>query len=278
MSIEEQFLKEMLHAIENDQLTLPTLPEVALKVKEAVDDPDVDISKLTDVIAQDAALAARLIKVANSPLLRGRVQIDNLQLAVSRLGLTFVRNLVTGLAMEQMFQATSDAVDQHLRRTWEHSIEVASICHVLAAHYTNLKPDQALLAGLVHEIGILPILTAAEDTPELLNNIEVLDRVIDQLHPKVGAAILKAWEFPPELAEIPENYTNFDRDSENGPDFVDLVCVANIQSYMGTDHPFADLDCSQIPAFAKLGLEPEIDVHEVEALSEEIDGTKALLS
>jgi HD-like signal output (HDOD) protein len=278
MSIEQEFLEKMLYAIENDQLTLPTLPEVALRVRDAVDDPDVDVGKIVNVIAQDAALAARLIKVANSPLLRGRVQIDNLQLAVSRLGLAFVKNLVTGLAMEQMFQATSDAVDRLLRKTWEHSVEVASICHVIAAHYTNLKADQAMLAGLVHEIGVLPILLVAEETPELIENEEMLDSVIAKLHPKIGNAILKAWDFPEELALLPLEYQNFERDSTNGPDFIDLVCIANIQSYSGTSHPYSVLDCSDIPAFIKIGLEPEVQVSEVDSLAAEIGETKALFS
>jgi HD-like signal output (HDOD) protein len=278
MSIEQEFLDKMLYAIENDKLTLPTLPEVALKVKAAVDDPEADIKKIANVIGQDAALAARLVKVANSPLLRGRVQIDNLQLAVSRLGLAFVKSLVIGLAMEQMFQASSEIVDRHLRKTWEHSIEVASICHVVAAHYTKLKADQALLAGLVHEIGILPILTAAENVPELIENEVLLKRIIQKLHPKIGSAILKAWDFPEELARMPMEYLDFKRDSANGPDFIDLVCVANIQSYSGTSHPFASLECSQIPAFVKIGIEAEVHVSEVEHLSVEIDETKALLS
>jgi HD-like signal output (HDOD) protein len=278
MSIEQEFLDKMLYAIENDKLTLPTLPEVALKVKEAVDDPDANIGQITKVIGQDAALAARLVKVANSPLLRGRVQIDNLQLAVSRLGLAFVKSLVIGLAMEQMFQASSELVDRHLRKTWEHSVEVASISHVLAAHYTKLKPDQALLAGLIHEIGVLPILTSAESVPELMKNEALLNRIIHKLHPKIGHAILKAWDFPEELALLPKEYLDFKRDSANGPDLIDLVCVANIQSYSGTSHPLANLDCSQIPAFMKIGLETEVHVSEVENLSSAIDETKALLA
>jgi len=168
MSLEKEFLAELIDAITHDRLTLPTLPEVALKIRDAVNDPDVTSNGLAGVIGQDAALAARIIKVANSPLMRGSVSVDNLQLAITRMGINFVRNLATGLAMEQMFQATHDAVDQRLRASWEHSIEVASISHVLASNFTKLKPDQATLAGLVHEIGILPILTLAEDNPQAL--------------------------------------------------------------------------------------------------------------
>lgn len=277
MSLEEDFLNLLLDAIKTDRLVLPTLPEVALKIRETVEDPDVSAQKLAEVIASDAALSARLIKVANSPLLRGRVAVDNLQMGITRLGITFVRNLATGLAMEQMFQATSDFVDERMRASWEHSIEVASISHVLAKHYANLKPDQATLAGLTHEIGILPILTIAEENPALLEDEEALDRVINQLHPQVGQAILSAWEFPEELINVPMDYLNFSREHEGPADYADVVCVANLQSYAGTDHPLAKINWADVPAFAKLGLETDVEVNEVDGIAEDIEEARSLL-
>jgi len=278
MSLEQDFLNELVDAIKNDRLTLPTLPEVALKIRDAVSDPDVSSNTLSNVIGQDAALAARIIKVANSPLLRGAVTVDNLQLAITRMGINFVRNLATGLAMEQMFQATHDAVDKRLRRSWEHSLEVASISHVLASHFTKLKPDQATLAGLVHEIGILPILTLAEDNPQILEKEAVLDKIIQRLHGKVGKAIMKAWEFPPELQDVPLGCTDFTRDTGQTADYVDVVTVAKIQSYTPENTPFPNLDISTVPAFAKLGLAGEVDVHEVDDLAEEVEEAKQALA
>lgn len=273
MSLEQDFLNELIDAIKNDRLILPTLPEVALKIRDAVNDPDVNSNSLSGVIGQDAALAARIIKVANSPLLRGSVVVDNLQLAITRMGINFVRNLATGLAMEQMFQATHDSVDKRLRRSWEHSLEVASISHVLASHFTKLKPDQATLAGLVHEIGILPILTLAEENPQILEKEAILDKIISRLQGKVGKAIMRAWEFPVELMDIPLGCTDFSRNSDK-TDYVDVVTVAKIQSYTEENTPFPDLDISAVPAFAKLGLASEIDVHEVDTLAEEVDVAK----
>ncbi|MCW8879541.1 MAG: HDOD domain-containing protein [Kangiellaceae bacterium] len=278
MSLEKEFLAELIDAITNDRLTLPTLPEVALKIREAVDDPDVTSQALASVIGQDAALAARIIKVANSPLMRGAVVVDNLQLAITRMGIAFVRNLATGLAMEQMFQATHDAVDKRLRDSWEHSLEVASISHVLASNFTRLKPDQATLAGLIHEIGILPILTLAEENPQILEHEAVLDKIISRLHGKVGRAILKAWDFPEELRAEPVGCTDFTRDGGPQADYVDVVTVAKLQSYPADKNPYADLDTSSVPAFQKLGLSHEVDVHHVDELAEEVEEAKQALS
>lgn len=268
--------QELIHAIENDELVLPTLPEVALKVREAAEDPDVGIPQISKVIGNDAALTARIIKVVNSPLLRSNKEITDLQMAVSRLGINYTCNLATGLAMEQMFQATSDVVDRKMREVWNKSTEIAGICHVLCRHYTRLMPDQATLAGLVHQIGILPILTYAEEHNELLADSISLNHVIEQIHPIIGDKILRTWEFPEPIAMVPSQYLDFTRDSAK-VDYVDIVQVATLQSYLGSEHPYTQLDWSKVPAFAKLGLDPQVDMQADEDLSAAMEAAMSML-
>lgn len=245
---------ELMDAINNDELILPTLPEVALQVREAAEDPDVGIGELSKVISNDAALTARIIKVVNSPLLRSSSEISDLNMAVARLGMGYTANLAMGLAMEQMFQATSDVIDRRLREVWQRSTEIAGISHVLCRHFTRLPPDQATLAGLVHQIGILPILTYAEDNGQLLNDSFTLEKVIERLHPELGQRILQAWDFPPALACIPVEHLDFDRQTPQ-QDLVDIVQVALLQSYAGSEHPLGKIDWTGVDAFRKLGLE-----------------------
>src|SRR5690606_266843 len=119
--------------------------ETAIRVREVADDPNANIKDLSNVIGHDTALTARIIKVANSPLYRASSTIEDLNMALMRLGMTLTCSLATGLAMEQMFQATSDIVDRRLRDVWKRSTEVAGICAVLCKHRTKLRPDQATL-------------------------------------------------------------------------------------------------------------------------------------
>jgi HD-like signal output (HDOD) protein len=272
----EKVQQELIHAIENDELVLPTLPEVALRVREAAEDPGVGIPQISKVIGNDAALTARIIKVVNSPLLRSNKEITDLQMAVSRLGINYTCNLATGLAMEQIFQATSDVVDRKMREVWNKSTEIAGICHVLCRHYTRLMPDQATLAGLVHQIGVLPILTYAEEHNELLADSISLNHVIEQIHPIIGDKILRTWEFPEPIAIVPSQYLDFTRDSAK-VDYVDIVQVATLQSYLGSEHPYTQLDWSQIPAFAKLGLDPNVDMQADEDLSAAMEAAMSML-
>ncbi|MDU9406237.1 MULTISPECIES: HDOD domain-containing protein [Pseudomonas] len=272
----EKVQQELIHAIENDELVLPTLPEVALRVREAAEDPDVGIPQISKVIGNDAALTARIIKVVNSPLLRSNKEITDLQMAVSRLGINYTCNLATGLAMEQMFQATSDVVDRKMREVWNKSTEIAGICHVLCRHYTRLMPDQATLAGLVHQIGVLPILTYAEEHNELLADSISLNHVIEQIHPIIGDKILRTWEFPEPIAIVPSQYLDFTRDSAK-VDYVDIVQVATLQSYLGSEHPYTQLDWSKVPAFSKLGLDPQVDMQADEDLSAAMEAAMGML-
>lgn len=272
-----QIKDDIITAIEKDQLVLPTLPEVALQVREAAGDEDIDIQKLSQVIANDAALSARIIKVANSPLLRASREIEDLKMAVGRLGIDYTANLATGLAMEQMFQATSDIIDEKLRDVWARSTEVAGISHVLTRHYTKLKPDQATLAGLVHKIGVLPVLTYAEDNRKLLRDVVLLDQLIEAAYPEIGKKILEAWEFPEVLRLVPTEHVNFTRVVDS-VDYADVVMVANLQSYIGTDHPLTQMDWSAISAFDRLGLSSEVNAHDIEDLSEDMEAAMALLN
>lgn len=277
-NVAEVALQEINELIDNDQLVLPTLPEVALKARETAEDPNASAGDLAKVINNDAAMTARIIKVANSPIMRGAKEIQDVQMAIARLGITCISNLVTGLAMEQMFQATSDVIDKTMRQSWHHSTEVAGIANVLCKHYTKLKPDQATLAGLIHEIGVLPILTYAEESDRLRDPI-TLQNVIKTIHPKVGMKILETWDFPKELIEVPGNFSNFERDTgSDKPDYADIVLVSNLQTYMSQpDHPFMQMDWSAISAFKRVGLDPNIDDSVEEDLSAEMDAAMAML-
>lgn len=275
-TLAETVLDELLLALDNDELILPTLPEVALRVREAAEDPNVGIPELSKVIGDDAAITARLIKVVNSPLLRSSNEITDLTMAISRLGINYTANLATGLAMEQMFQATSDVIDQKMREVWNKSTEIAGISHVLCRHFTSLTPDQATLAGLVHQIGVLPILTYAEESNALLKDSISLSYIIDRIHPIIGERILRAWDFTEQIAQVPGNYLDFGRQSTT-VDYVDIVQVATLQSYADSTHPLGQVDWSQVAAFSQLGLDVKSRISEDEDLSASMEAATQML-
>jgi len=269
----DQFFSELKSAVESDQLVLPTLPEVALKIREAVENDNTSAQQIAETLTQDASLSARLIQVSNSPLYRSRNPIEDLQMAVTRLGIRMVKDLVISLAMKQIYQATSDVLDESFRNTWNTSVEVAAICRMLATTVPGINPEQALLAGLIHNIGTLPILVKAEDDDDLFNDAEALAQVIDELQGRVGVLILETWNFGEAMTEVVKQAHNFSYDHDGGANLVDLVQVALLQG----GHVKQDIDWSTVPAFARLGMDTEVNIVEIEENQEIIENTKQSL-
>jgi len=252
--------ESIIDDLENDRLPLPTLPEVAIRVRETADDDNASITDVARIIETDASLSARIVQVGNSALYRGINSAETVQAAAMRMGLNTVRSLATSLVMKQLFQATHPVVDLYLRKAWKQSTDVAALSAVIAKTSTNLESDSALLAGLTHSIGLSPILVKAESDPVLLNNAQELERLLYDLYPVVGSRILKMWGFSDALIKVPAEHLNIERNGDNGKaDYVDIVQVALLQTIDDDSHPLAGVDQSQLSALDRLGMRDSIE-------------------
>ncbi|MDD3764212.1 MAG: HDOD domain-containing protein [Nevskiales bacterium] len=277
MAIEDRFYRIVVDALAHDRLTLPTLPEVALKIRRLLQNEDVTSAQVAAEVHRDPAIAVRLIRVANSAAMRSGRQVENVQQAVTRLGLHYTRLLVDGLALEQMFVATHAELKKRLLRAWQQSVEVAALAQVLAAQCTLLQPEMAMLAGLVHHVGALPILRLAEHHAAALESAEALDDVVARLSPRIGRMVLQAWHFPPELVDVPVLWPDMSREHDGGPDFADVVAVAVLRTRGASDPQFRDLDAATVPAFVKLDLEPDFPLSGPGSLAEGYQSSLQLL-
>ncbi len=271
MELETQLMSKIMGDISNNRLALPTLPEIAVKVRDMVENPNSTAAKIAVTVGSDPVLSTKLLQVANSAAYNSGKPVENVQIAVTRLGAVVIRNVVSSMVMQQIYQPTKDGKTRNRQKTlWLHSTKVAAISHVLARKFTRLKSDQAMLAGLIHDIGAIPIYNELASINELNDDDAAVERIVHKLHNLVGTAILDAWNFPQELIDVVANHEDFDRDSGDSVDYVDVVTVANLHSYIGSNHPLAKLDWSEIPAFKKLGLTPEESIAAMEEASEEV--------
>lgn len=265
-ALETEFLDRLFNDLRTDKLVLPTLPDMALTIREIVSDPERSLAEVARVVVKDPAMSARLIQIANSPLLRTRSPIETVELAVMRMGGAMIRNIVTALVMEQLFQATSEVTDRKLRASFRHASEVSSLAMGLSYLHAHLQPDLAMLAGLVHDIGILPVLTLAEEYPALLEDERKLDRLIERTHAELGRAILQRWRFPDTMVRVAGEHENLHYDSGPKSDYVDLIIVANLQSERNAGR-CDDLQLDELPAFVKLGMTEGIEVVNMDAVA-----------
>lgn len=278
MEAKKELVISLVDDIKHGRLKLPVLPDIALKVRRALEDPNISPDQIAKMISADAALSARLIQVANSPLFRGRVQVDDVRTALLRLGNTAVRTIVSSLLLEQLHSSRSKALKGRMQGLWKHNVRVAALSYALAKRCTKLKPDEAMLAGLIHDIGALPILEGAAAHPELLAEPERLDQIIHDFHTVLGKMILESWKFPPELIEVAAEHENLQRPPSPQPAYVDIVQVADLHSYLGTNHPHAKVKWADLPAFGTLGLTPETSLQTLKDANAEIQEIQRLLS
>ncbi|WP_293746116.1 HDOD domain-containing protein [uncultured Paraglaciecola sp.] len=228
MATENALLTILVEKINNDTLVLPTLPAIALKVRRAADDPDINLSSMADVISQDPSLSARMIKISNSAYLGRSVKVTSAQQAVTRIGLHHIKNISTALAMEQLFVSKNAIVKEYMTRVWTDTIGiVASSLAALQVHTKQTKNralylDSMMLAALVHNIGVLPILTEAERHADVFANASFLDLAIDKMAGKIGASIMTEWGFEPEFVNVAQNWKDLSVQSETAS-YLDLV-------------------------------------------------------
>ncbi len=282
----QEITSEIQSALDKDQLDLPSLPEVALKIREEAESEHVSALSLSKVVSEDPGLTAQLVRTANSPMFRATRSIDDLSQAISRLGVEYSANIVTGLAMQQMFQATSEMVDRKMRQVWKSSCDIAAWSSILCKRCTKLRPDQATLAGLTHRIGVLPILSWVEENDHLVRDSMTLDGVIESIHPTIGRMILQHWNFADEIVNVPENYQNINHQAADA-DYIDIVCAANLLKISGfaddvdvveNNHPDLPQDWHTSPAMNRLGLDVGMDESQRSALLEEVSEVQSALS
>lgn len=244
----QKYLTQIESDIEANRIILPSLPEVALRVRDLSNDPNCSVLRLEHEIAKDAAITARLLKVANSAALSRGSSVRSLKQAVLNLGFSLVRSLVMQLSILQVMQSGFDK--KRLEGFVASGLQISALCHSLAMTHAHLDPELAALGGLLHDIGKLPLRSFLEKQATLnsLQRIE-LERI---LHPAVGAIMLKHWQMPGELIQVACQHEDIERDTHKLlPDYVDIVIAANILHYGTQEGRYAYLAGNRVPALIK---------------------------
>jgi len=269
------FLAEVKDAVATERLLLPSLPDVALKIKAECEKENSSSQMIAEVIISDPAMSVRLLQIANSSLYRTRISTDNIQMAITKLGLKLVRDLIMSLSMKQLYKASNDVISERFNELWLASTKTAAIAHLLAAQHKHLDPEKAMLAGLIHNIGALPIILMAEEDDDLFDQPGELFKIIQKMQGEVGAYIFQKWHFPDYMIGVANECYHFRRNHDGPADYIDVVQVALIQGsiYTGLECPE---DWSTVSAFARLGIDTESNVLDIEENKLVFDETTTL--
>lgn len=261
MSVQESLKQMLQYKIQHDQLLLPTLPEVALKVRQRSADPDISLPQMAELIGQDPALAARMIKVANSAFMGRSIKVNTLNQAVTRIGLSQIRNIAIAMALEQVFVSKHKLVQQQLDTLWQNSIHVAAVAAAVLSYYTShktgtgLNKDVLTLMALVHNIGAMPVLTEAERNEDLLGDARFLRHLANELSPQISAGILYAWGFAELFVQASINWRTA-KPEQPGPGYTDFIRLAVISQGEYAD---AALQQRLVQYYLQCGVIPQAD-------------------
>lgn len=276
MDAENRLTLQIYEDLNAQRLLLPSLPEVALRIGDAVNDEDADARSVAAVIETDPAIALKLVKAANSARFGGVAQIGTLIEAVTRLGMQNTRLLVVAFALRELFRTDSDALVKRMRALWEHSRRIAALAQALSDSVRGLNANEAMLAGLVHDIGSLAVIGYARDFPEVAANPAALESSINALRTQLGGMILSKWQLPAPLIDAAKEAENWYREHPGNADYADLVIVAQLHD--GVD---GGIDPRRVTALARLGLPADpIDggLEQLHVAQEELEATQHLLT
>lgn len=250
---DQKLFKELYQQLKTNKLRLPSIPSVAFKIRELIDSGKCSTKELTNALNMDPAMAAKVLKAANSPLYRGANEIESVNQAVVRLGMNIIRQLVLSFATREIFRIKHPKLSKVMEATWEHSVEIAGISYMLAKKLKLMDPEEALLAGLLHDIGAIPIIITAMEKEHLLEKEGELDYAINALQAELGAAMLDHWHFPKQMVAAAQDAENWLRTSET-KDVCDVVIIAQIHAFNNTERSEQLPAMQELPSFERLGL------------------------
>lgn len=264
---ESVLFQELYGACMNQGLRLPTMPEVAARIAQLGDDPDAGIPELVQIIQTDPTVAGSVLKVANSALYKGSSKTDNIKAAVIRLGLKTTRDLATSIALKETFQTRNPAVKKRLNQIWKHSVNISTFSYVIARRIASMDPEHALMAGLLHDVGAVAILTHVERTG-LDSATEEMETAISKLGNMAGLLVLNNWGMDSTLEPIIEAAEDWWRDPTPEADYGDVVMVAHLcdAAQSGLQDGLPAL--CQLPVAGKLGLDTSDDALEQQLIDE----------
>ena len=217
---------------------IATLPEITLKIIELVENPRSTAQDLNKLISNDPALVSRILKVVNSAFYGLPGQIGSINRAIVLLGLNAVKNIVIAASLTKLFRGGRVSPHFSAKDLWTHSIAVGVLSKLIVGKLNNALPDEAFLAGLIHDIGILvelqalrePLVEVAERAArEELRYIDLETQIIGVDHQALGAALTNKWKFPRSFQYVTGHHHN---PLALAPECRWLTCVIHVADHV----------------------------------------------
>ncbi|WP_329603141.1 HDOD domain-containing protein [Undibacterium baiyunense] len=257
---EFEFIKGLSAELSSRNLVFPTSLKATMKIRQALDDPDMPTEQVARIISTEPVLSAQVLMLSNSAMFnRSTKKIEELRVAVTLLGFSVVRNVAISVGMKQLKdQQDNTSKSEQMEGLWTRSMRVAALSYVIARNRTKLSADKAMVAGLLHDIGKFYILSRAHQYQGLFTSDQALWELIDQWHADIGAAILESWEVSDDIREAVMDRKRTDLPLHTRPTLTDVVAAADFLDAGFVKQSLQDIDWTNVPgALKNLGLNEE---------------------
>lgn len=252
--------------IKNQEIDIPRLPDVASRILESAQNPDVSTKDVVRQVRSDPVLAGRIIEIANSAMFAGSQPVFNLQMAIVRLGLNRVAE--TALHMSVNLNAFhKDKRCNMLTRLWKFSLATGFACEEFAKMTIEDKQEAAFLTGIFHAIAS-PAIVSAIGKLERTEGIPVQSDsrvlgLIERLSVPMTERVIQAWKLPKEAQEAIHLQDRTVRERRSKPLAHVLVCAKELVTELGIGMRPVTIDLSQSLDFKFIGVKDRAQLEPV---------------
>ncbi|WMS85722.1 HDOD domain-containing protein [Pleionea litopenaei] len=272
---------EIQQAIRRGELSIPSLPDVALRIQKYTAGDEHSIEDVVSVLMVDPAMVVKLIKYANGPLIRGVSPVETCSEAVIRLGINTTRKLVQIFSLQELFRSDQPELQETFRAMWQESVDVAVIAAVLAKHsQLNFEPEVAMLSGLLHKIGAMSIYAFASDYQGFLKLTESIESLVRDYEIQVACDIITNWQLGHVYFLCMKYLRHWEKPEVMTPDYSDLLNIALLHESIKKHH-YHDLPkFHQLEAFKRIHVgesTPELSIKVLDESRQEISQLRQIL-
>ena len=273
-----KILEDIAKDLSGDQISFPTFLDITFQVRTALKDENLSVEKLAKLVGAEPLMSAKIIRMANSVALNpsGR-EVADVKSAIVRVGMEAVRTVSFAVAMEQLLKSKQMQPFENLsQKLWEHTSHVAALCRVLARKLARINGDEAMFAGLVHDIGVFYLMSRAANFPEIVADKVALHGLLVGWHDNIGHALLSALGQPESvLTAVQEHET--DREVKEIKTLTDVLYVANKIANRSASWREAEFDDAVDTSMLEEIFDAETLAEIVEESQEEVQSLKTAL-
>ncbi len=249
---DKRIVFDVYHALMDGSFTLPALPDIALRVRQAANDPTSGADKVTRVIQGDPAIAAYCVRMANNAAYAGADRVTAVREAVVRMGVNATADMVTAYTLRQLYRASDPVSQIFMQAAWRHSARIAALSFVIARHTRKLNPEQALLGGLLHDIGMLIIISEWHKQSSTPLKSDALHQLGRELNGSLGSMVLRNWHMPDNIVAVSLEAEHWSRNHSDTLDVCDCVALAHAHDAAAPPWSLRPPALEQLAAFRKL--------------------------